>query len=87
MGLTYKGALMLSYNGARRLAKQRKLDIDRVNRGFGLAQSKEFRQGHHGYICNDKQCNCADAMNREVTCKHSIALGLLMMAEELASGS
>lgn len=80
-----KSALMLAYNGARVLAKKRKLDMARVNRGFGLAQSRSFRKDHHGYVCNDRQCNCPDTMGRNVTCKHQIALGLIKVAEELCS--
>lgn len=76
-----KSLLFTAYNCARRLAREHKLDEGRLNRGFGLALSKEFQVDYHNYISTDRNCNCPDATYRDpITCKHQIAIALLSVA-------
>jgi hypothetical protein len=78
---------MLVYNAALRLVKEGKLDRSRVDRGLGLALSRRFRETHNGYKCTDYMCNCIDASQRWVTCKHQIAIAFLKVAREVERGS
>lgn len=67
-----KSRLFVNYNAARRLAREGKLDMERVNKALGIAQSKTSRP----YNTSWYQCDCPDAMVREITCKHQIAAAI-----------
>lgn len=66
-----------------RLVKEGKLDRFRTDKALGLALSKRFQENHHGYRCTENECNCPDAVERWVTCKHQIAIAFLKVSREL----
>lgn len=69
------------YNAARWHLCPGKLDRKRLDRGLGLALSRDFQVGYHNYISTDWACNCPDATYREITCKHVIAIALLAASQ------
>lgn len=66
-----KSEIFTQYNKARAAAKQGKLEIGRVNRALGIAQSKSHEQKYQTTI---KACTCKDhELHPEVACKHMVA--------------
>jgi hypothetical protein len=82
MSRTELSQLFTVYNAALIFAAERKLDKERLDKALGLAMSKRFRDNphYHGYTYTDKECNCPDAVERFITCKHQIAVALLKVA-------
>ena len=84
MTKTDKSKIFTAYNKVR--ARERKMGgifgvayVDRVDRGLGLAQSKEERP----YVTTSQHCNCGDRHHRGyrgVTCKHMRQIQILEAA-------
>lgn len=67
-----RSTLFTNFNAARSMARRGDLDMGRLNKALGLAQSKEERPYHataHG-------CQCKDRAYRGVICKHMLAVAL-----------
>jgi hypothetical protein len=85
-GKLTKSELMSAYNFARSYARRNpeKLDPRRVDRAFGILQSKEARP----YTTTTRSCNCPDATKARKNgytgpCKHRTAQMLLVKIEKL----
>jgi hypothetical protein len=80
-------ALEIAYQAAKELVAQGKLDADRLQRGYELAQDEEFLADishYHGYTIDVYGCTCLDSVSRNVTCKHSIAHTLVIFSKEIS---
>jgi len=67
---------------ARPLAKRGQLDVGRLNRAFGLCQSKDPHFDRYGTTLHT--CRCPDFVKAGRVCKHVFAKQLLEVAKELA---
>lgn len=68
---TYQSHLMSVYNLVRAAAASGHLDSGRVNRAFGILQSRsQDVTNHHASI---NSCSCPDAKFRSDICKHRIS--------------
>lgn len=74
-------SLIEAQKAALRLVVGGKLDRGRLERGYDLAKAGAPIE----YNATANRCNCADAIERDVTCKHQIAIALLEMAREIDS--
>lgn len=68
-----KSALFTAYNQGRRMVRAGQLDAGRLNRGLGIAQSKQPIR----YNATGLRCSCPDATKRGAICKHRIAAALV----------
>jgi hypothetical protein len=68
------------YNRARAAARRGQLDEARVNRAFGLMQTKRRTTEYRTSI---RACDCPDSVYNGTICKHRIALMMERRAENL----
>lgn len=67
--MSSKSSIFSAYNGARRLAREGRLDCKRVNRALGVALSNKPSE----YNSTARSCECPDRKYRGVICKHMLA--------------
>lgn len=76
-----KSELFTQYNKARAAAKHGKLDVARVNRALGIAQSKNRENKYQTTI---KSCTCKDhELHPAVACKHMVAKMIEVKVERM----
>lgn len=82
-------SLQEARKAARRLAAEGKLDEARLERAVKLL--RDLLNGDTAVIARynstSNSCNCPDAVERVVTCKHQLAIGMLEVAREVDSWS